>query len=169
VLKGLNPQQRAERSHRLEANLLQHLTTLEPLSVVGLYLPLWEEPRWDFARWAMFPWQLAFPAAKEGEPQYRLPVGQIPAKGAWVGMDGPLAHPDVLVVPGLAFSPHGWRLGRGGGWYDRLLEHERPRHGCIGVCFEEQLRDGWEPEAHDRKMDVIVTDARVWQCPRDGD
>jgi 5-formyltetrahydrofolate cyclo-ligase len=167
VLRGLTPQERAQRSKHIEANLLQFLTTFESLSVIGLYLPMWEEPRWDFSRWRQFPWRLAFPASKGEVPQYRFPQGEIPTRGAWVGMDGAVAHPEILVVPGLAFSPQGWRLGRGGGWYDRFLETESPVHGCVGVGFEEQVREGWNPEPHDRRMDVIVTENRVWHCPRE--
>ena len=66
--------------------------------------------------------------------------------------------PDVIVVPGLGFTPDGVRLGRGGGWYDRFLA--RRRTGClaIGVCFGEQIRHDLPTEPHDELVDVVVTD-----------
>lgn len=66
--------------------------------------------------------------------------------------------PDVVVLPGLGFTPHGARLGRGGGWYDRFLA--RRGAGCvtIGVCFSEQLLDELPVDDHDVAVDVVVTD-----------
>ena len=62
---------------------------------------------------------------------------------------------DVVLVPGLAFSPSGARLGRGGGYYDRLLGD------CsavkIGVCLDCQLIDGVPRDVWDQTMDFIAT------------
>jgi 5-formyltetrahydrofolate cyclo-ligase len=63
---------------------------------------------------------------------------------------------DFLVAPGLAFDRNGYRLGRGGGWYDRLLSSVRPSI-TIGVCFHEQLMDQIPTEVHDNKFDIIIT------------
>jgi 5-formyltetrahydrofolate cyclo-ligase len=65
---------------------------------------------------------------------------------------------DLVIVPGLAFTPDGRRLGQGGGHYDRLLA-ELP-HSCatVGVCFVEQLLDDLPEEQHDRKVDIVVSD-----------
>lgn len=49
--------------------------------------------------------------------------------------------PDVVIVPGLAFTPTGVRLGQGGGWYDRFLAEVRPECLTVGVCFAEQMVD----------------------------
>ena len=50
------------------------------------------------------------------------------------------AWPDVVIVPGLAFTSTGRRLGQGGGWYDRFLVGVRDDCVTVGVCFHEQLR-----------------------------
>jgi 5-formyltetrahydrofolate cyclo-ligase len=65
---------------------------------------------------------------------------------------------DVVVVPGVAFTRDGHRLGQGGGWYDRFLA--RTGGGCttVGVCFAEQVVDTLPVEAHDVPVDVVVTD-----------
>jgi len=72
--------------------------------------------------------------------------------------DVPANWPDVVVVPGLAFTAGGQRLGQGGGWYDRYLTGIR--HDCltIGVCFPEQLLADVPTEAHDITLDIVVTD-----------
>ncbi len=72
----------------------------------------------------------------------------------------------VWLVPGLSFCPEtGVRLGRGRGYYDRLLAG---RPGLkIGVATEGQLMEGLPSEGHDIRMDVIVTENRTVRLPRE--
>ena len=65
---------------------------------------------------------------------------------------------DVIFVPGLAFSLGGLRLGRGGGFYDRLLARSELRAKKIGVCFEEQIFPDLPSEPHDRAVDAVITE-----------
>ncbi len=65
---------------------------------------------------------------------------------------------DVILVPGLAFTREGLRLGRGGGFYDRLLARCALRTVKLGVCFAAQLRDDLPTEAHDQRVDEIIFD-----------
>jgi len=74
---------------------------------------------------------------------------------------------DVAVVPGVAFSPTGQRLGRGAGMYDRLLPRI-PGALRIGVCMEDFVLDVLPSEAHDAPVDIIVTDASVRRSTADG-
>lgn len=69
-----------------------------------------------------------------------------------------LAEVDVAVVPGLAFTADGRRLGQGGGWYDRVLAQLGPTATTIGVCFAPQLLDDLPTEEHDVVLDELVTD-----------
>jgi 5-formyltetrahydrofolate cyclo-ligase len=71
---------------------------------------------------------------------------------------------DVVLVPGLLFTPDGHRLGNGGGYFDRLLRR-MPRARRVALAFEEQVVDRLPLEEHDEVMDVLVTDARVVRCP----
>jgi 5-formyltetrahydrofolate cyclo-ligase len=76
---------------------------------------------------------------------------------------GPPADPTTItavVVPGVAFSPSGARLGRGAGMYDRLLP-QLTVAVRVGVCLERFLRDALPVEPHDATVDVVVTDASV--------
>lgn len=62
---------------------------------------------------------------------------------------------DLLVVPGVAFTREGARLGRGKGYYDRYLAQDEVDAYCVGVCFAHQLVDELPVEPHDRAMDAI--------------
>ncbi len=70
---------------------------------------------------------------------------------------------DVVVVPALAVSRDGQRLGRGGGYYDRALLHARPDAVVVALVFDEELVDELPTEAHDRRVAVVVTPSGGWQ------
>jgi 5,10-methenyltetrahydrofolate synthetase len=68
----------------------------------------------------------------------------------------------VVLVPGLAFDRTGARLGRGGGFYDRLLA--RPEFLLaqkIAVCLQMQILDSVPIEPHDAHVDIIVTETEI--------
>lgn len=72
--------------------------------------------------------------------------------------------PVLALVPGRAFDRRGYRLGRGGGTFDRLLVGlSCPK---IGVAFSCQLVDELPVEAHDVRMDEVVTGAGRLVCGR---
>jgi 5-formyltetrahydrofolate cyclo-ligase len=75
-------------------------------------------------------------------------------------------EPDVIVVPGVAFTADGHRLGQGGGWYDRFLARVRDECVTIGVGFAPQLVERLPVEPHDVALDVVVTDMGVWRTWR---
>ena len=62
---------------------------------------------------------------------------------------------DLVIVPGVGFDSLGARLGRGGGHYDRLLKGLTAT--VCGVCFRQQVLPRVPEEAHDIKMDCIIT------------
>ncbi len=67
--------------------------------------------------------------------------------------------PDVLLVPLVAFDAAGYRLGYGGGYFDRTLAQLSPAPLTIGVGYELGRVDSILPEAHDIPLDRIVTEA----------
>ncbi len=70
----------------------------------------------------------------------------------------------LWLIPGVAFnSLNGNRLGRGGGFYDRLLEHY-PGGFCLGIAWDFQIRNDLPAEAHDQPVDAILTDAALYKC-----
>lgn len=73
---------------------------------------------------------------------------------------GPALDPelvDLVIVPGLAFTPDGGRLGYGGGFYDRFLPGLRREVLTVGVCFDEQMVDHLPVEAHDIRVARVVS------------
>lgn len=63
---------------------------------------------------------------------------------------------DLIIVPGMAFDPHGHRLGRGKGYYDRFLT-KYPEVKTIGICFDFQYIEEIPTEPHDKIIDEILT------------
>ncbi len=67
----------------------------------------------------------------------------------------------LLLIPGLAFTRSGGRLGHGGGFYDRFLICTHPRAVKVGVCFHVQLAEALPLEEHDHEVDWVVTEREV--------
>ena len=80
----------------------------------------------------------------------------IPAEGAWL-------EPEVLIVPLLAFDARGYRLGYGGGFYDRTLEGLRAKRPtlAVGFAFAAQEMDEVPIEPTDQRLDAVVTENGV--------
>ncbi|MBX3675993.1 MAG: 5-formyltetrahydrofolate cyclo-ligase [Rhodocyclaceae bacterium] len=68
-------------------------------------------------------------------------------------------RPDAILMPLNGFDGAGYRLGYGGGYFDRSLAGMNPRPLAIGVGFELARLDSIRPQAHDLPMDFIVTEA----------
>jgi 5-formyltetrahydrofolate cyclo-ligase len=142
-----DPANRRERSQRIWAGIVDAADLPRRRSVM-LYEALPTEP--DTAAW--FLWcadhdVAAFAPAVDG-PDLRVAPGDL---------DPSLL--DVVVVPGLAFTADGRRLGQGGGHYDRFLTRLRADCLTVGAAYAEQLVDDLPTEPHDVRVDLVVTDA----------
>jgi len=71
---------------------------------------------------------------------------------------------ELFVIPGVAFDERGNRLGQGAGYYDRMLAGLDGRIPIVGLAFEIQIVDKVPAEAHDVRVNRIVTDKRVIDC-----
>ena len=97
---------------------------------------------------------------REWSPGCAMVAGEfgalIPEEGAWL-------EPVVLIVPLLAFDARGYRLGYGGGFYDRTLEGLRARGPVLAVGFAFAAQEMAEVpiDATDQRLDLIVTDQGV--------
>ncbi|MGL4232964.1 MAG: 5-formyltetrahydrofolate cyclo-ligase, partial [Casimicrobium sp.] len=69
---------------------------------------------------------------------------------------------DCVIYPGIAFTKGLSRLGRGGGYYDRLSAKLADNCTRIGICYEAQIADQLPQEEHDAKMHWVVTELTVY-------
>lgn len=76
----------------------------------------------------------------------------------------PLEGIDLVVVPGVAYDARCVRVGYGGGFYDRLFAGCRRRPVLLAPAYEVQIVDRIPDEAHDVRMDMIVTEERTIMC-----
>ena len=75
------------------------------------------------------------------------------------------AEVDLFLVPGLAFTARGARLGRGGGYYDRLLACRAQGSLAVGVCFAPQVVEALPGEAHDHDVDIVISESGLLTGP----
>lgn len=123
-------------------------------------------------------WLAAAPARRAALPEVRdrpLPMrfrewtphtALLPDRhGIPTPVSSPEAMPEVLLVPLNAFDAGGYRLGYGGGYFDRTLAALSPRPLAVGVGFELGRVDSTLPQPHDHPMDWVVTEAGCFPSP----
>jgi 5,10-methenyltetrahydrofolate synthetase len=98
---------------------------------------------------------LVFRLWSRGEPLERG-VWNIPVPSRSV-----LAEPDIVIAPVVGFDRAGFRLGYGGGFYDRTLAALAKRPRIVGVGYQQAAIDTIYPQPFDIPMDMIVTEAGV--------
>ena len=69
--------------------------------------------------------------------------------------------PTLLFVPCVGYGPGGYRLGYGGGFYDRTLATLQPKPFTVGLGFTDGFLPDFEPEPHDQALDAILNDNGV--------
>jgi 5-formyltetrahydrofolate cyclo-ligase len=88
------------------------------------------------------------------------------SKGIWdipIPAARELVHPDMLIVPLVGFDAGCYRLGYGGGYYDRTIAAASPRPLCVGLGFGMATLPSIFPQPHDIPMQMIVTEQGVQQ------
>ena len=169
---------RSRRELELEsksANITRHLEALIlelRAQLVASYYPIAGEP--DLVRLNQqleARGALILPAVEGDGLTWRLPEDLISGPFGTKSPSGAIASlesADLVLVPALAVDSHGFRLGRGGGYYDRALAGLRPgadfhmaRPRLLAVVFEHERIDELPHEAHDVPMDGVVTESGV--------
>lgn len=158
-----------EKSERLSLNLeslLTRLSTIQNKFILGVYSPLKDEPLWNFKLNA-YEDNLAFPSTDDNGAmifikcrfEELIETTEFGVKLMAPKLGGEVITPNILVVPGLAFSQKGERLGRGKGYYDKYLKNFLGIK--IGICFEDMVVNNLPTELHDIDMDYVVTDGKI--------
>lgn len=143
------------------------LATL-PVQCLGIYLPIRNEPDLDAAYRTLSgrgirlalpvvtgrDQPLAFALWQPGEPLRKDTLGTT------VPVQQTLTLPDTLLIPCVGFNRQRFRLGYGGGFYDRTLDRQdRPR--TVGVAYA-LSEASFTPQQHDVPLDMIMTEQQVF-------
>jgi 5-formyltetrahydrofolate cyclo-ligase len=144
-LRSLPAEDRESLSDEICENILQ-LTQWQEAQNVVLFSPLPSEP-------IITPLKLDCDARKV--PEVIIP--QNPKNGLQLP-----DQIDLILVPGLAFSKGRHRLGRGGGFFDRLLAGRGASAFKLAACFSFQIVDVIPTEPHDVVLDAVATEERVF-------
>lgn len=151
----------------LSARIVAHALTALPAPVVAAFCwPIKHEPdvRGLLTAWARAGVRTALPVVvAEGQPlAFREWTPETPLAPDRYGIPTPTAGewltPDLILLPLNGFDAAGYRLGYGGGYFDRTLAALAPRPLAVGVGFEINRIDSIRPEAHDQRLDWIVTE-----------
>ena len=142
---------------------------------VALYAPMEREPNvellWEHAAGKI----LAYPLIRMGGLDFvsvshpeSLVIGQFGIREPILDSTRviPPTEFDLILCPGVAFTADGRRLGRGGGFYDRLLATPGLRAVNLGVCFAVQILKDVVTEPHDQPVHRVVTEKGFCTPPR---
>jgi len=167
--QALDAATRRSLSAALDANLRKVLAERAP-TIVSFYWPF----RGEFdARPLMRDliaqgWQAALPVVvqKKAPLEFRLWTPGAPmVDGVWnipIPRDGAVVTPGVALAPVVGFAD-GYRLGYGGGYYDRTLASLSPRPFAIALGYEFQKLETIYPQSFDQRFDVVVTEAGIFR------
>jgi 5-formyltetrahydrofolate cyclo-ligase len=170
---ALSFHERQRYGESLSAHLLATLS-LAACPVLGFYWPIRGEL--DLRSFARRHVEAGGIAALPVVVEKRSPVefwqwqpGAPMQRGFWnipVPGERRVVVPNVLLIPLVGYDAAGYRLGYGGGYYDRTLAAANPRPRCVGVGYDDAELATIHPQAHDVPMDLIVTERRVLSFDR---
>lgn len=103
---------------------------------------------------------LTFRDREVGREVHRFGMEQPSDQGPVV----PVHEIDVFLTPGLAFDEGGGRLGRGGGFYDRILAERRSQTDAVGVTVESRVVPTVPMLAYDQRVEWLATESGVRRC-----
>jgi 5-formyltetrahydrofolate cyclo-ligase len=168
----LDPAQRQAWNAPLDNNLRAVLAPRAP-AIIGFYWPFRGEfdARRLIADLLANGWRAALPVVvqKRAPLEFRLWTPGAPmVDGVWnipVPRHGAVVMPDLVLAPLVGFDERRYRLGYGGGYFDRTLAALKPPPLAIGVGYEFSRLDTIYPQPFDQRFDIIVTEAAVRPSP----
>ena len=170
------PQEARQRAaHSVAAKLSEHVAA-RGYSSIGLYWPIKHEI--NLLSWAQALAQqsgvvLCLPvvvARKAPLEYWRWQQGEKLARGFWdvpVPARRDVVLPDLMLAPLVGFDQENYRLGYGGGYFDRTLASLAQRPAVIGIGYEFAALTSIFPQPHDIAMDAVVTEQHT-TLPPDG-
>ena len=161
------------RGEELERRL-SALPEIEGAGCLALYVPILPEPSSGSLASRFASRRLCYPVVSGSELVFRESDGRALVPGSYPGLQEPdatcpevaLEEIDIFVVPGLGFDRRGVRLGRGKGYYDRVLSRAAPGALFIGVCFAECFVEALPAAPADVPMHLIATDRALHRVIR---
>jgi 5,10-methenyltetrahydrofolate synthetase len=134
--------------------ILAYLKPMIKGQLVGLYVPIQNEVDVSL----LFRDDIALPSIEEGRLVFRRYVEPlVPGKFGTMESTGERCEPTLVVVPGIAFSRSGARLGYGKGYYDVFLSKCRKDVIKVGLSFFEPIQKIEDTRAEDVPLDFLVT------------
>lgn len=152
---------------RLCAAIAGHLHSLPRPASVAFCWPIKHEPdlRAVVEAWHAAGCRLCLPVVVEENAPLRFRAW-VPGEalqpdryGIPTPVDGDWLLPEMILLPLNGFDAAGYRLGYGGGFFDRTLAALQPRPLAVGVGFEINRLPTIRPQAHDQRLDWLVTEA----------
>ena len=168
ALRAAMPQ-REERERVLVNRTRRWLATM-PVSRLGFYWPVRGECDLTalIAEWlnAQPGRTAALPVIEGNVLNFVAWTPQTPMASGAYGIATPPASaprvaPQVLLIPCVGVDQNRYRLGYGGGYYDRTLATLSPRPVLVGLCFDYGRVKNLAPQAHDIRMDLVITESGV--------
>lgn len=162
---GISDPDRAAWSDKISRSLAEALNS-SGAQLIGFYWPFRGEydPRERMAALREQGTRLALPVIiARGQPLIfrEWQPGSLMREGVWnvpVPESGEAVLPDLLVVPLVGFDAQGYRLGYGGGFYDRTIAAMTKRPRTVGVGFALGRLETIYPQPHDIALDKIITE-----------
>jgi 5-formyltetrahydrofolate cyclo-ligase len=151
-----------EKSTMLALALVVH-PWVRDARVVALFSPLGDEPQiGEIIDVISQERTVVLPRIIGDEMEFYAYSPSLMCKGAYGIMEpvcGEAIAPeeiDVMIVPGVVFTPEGGRCGRGKGYYDKYMSRKGFRAHTIGVCYEEQISSLLHCETHDVAVNEVI-------------
>lgn len=161
-IKKLSAEDKATLSSQI-FNKIATIKEIENASVIALFTSLPDEPQTDdFIKQLLLQNQHIVVPRIEGEDMNFYDISKGVAVGAYNIMEPIATTPiepreiDAMIVPGVAFTREGARLGRGKGFYDKYLSRSGFRAYTIGVCYPCQIVESLPTEPHDKIIDRVI-------------
>jgi 5-formyltetrahydrofolate cyclo-ligase len=160
------PLEERQTATRIVASKLDAIIAANGCATIGLFWPINHEMNFlswgeDLSRQGKILCLPVVVTPKEPLEYWRWKQGDPLGRGIWdipVPAHRHLVTPDLMLAPMVGFDRANYRLGYGGGYFDRTLAAMRPRPMVVGVGFEFSALETIFPQPHDIPMDAVVTE-----------